>query len=147
MTAASDRLSAWNDLYRTLGADLTEIPGVNSLIAQMLLTEIGPNLDRFLTAGAFCSWLRLCPDPKIRGGQRISSRTRPTENRTLGNHVIGELHELRLVPEYFVSPVRTTNPTFAIGHMARRPDFDRQSPNLGRRQRQGWRSIEQDSET
>ncbi len=37
------------DLYRAFGVDLTEIPGVNSLTAQMLLTEIGPNLDRFPT--------------------------------------------------------------------------------------------------
>jgi len=47
----------------------------------MLLTEIGPNLARFPTAAAFCSWLRLCPDPKISGGQVLSSRTRPTKNR------------------------------------------------------------------
>jgi hypothetical protein len=46
------------DLYRAFGVDLTEIPGVNSL-AQMLLTEIGPNLDRFPTAASFCSWLTI----------------------------------------------------------------------------------------
>jgi transposase len=69
------------DLYRTFGVDLTEIPGINSLTAQMVLTEIGPNLTRFPTAAAFCSWLRLCPDPKISGGQVLSSRTRPTKNR------------------------------------------------------------------
>jgi len=70
-----------NDLYRAFGVDLTEVPGINSLTAQMLLTEIGPNLSRFPTAAAFCSWLRLCPDPKISGGQVLSSRTRPTKNR------------------------------------------------------------------
>ena len=70
-----------NDLYRAFGVDLTEVPGINSLTAQMLLTEIGPNLSRFPTAAAFCSWLRLCPNPKISGGQVLSSRTRPTKNR------------------------------------------------------------------
>ena len=70
-----------DDLYRALGVDLTEVPGINALTAQMLLTEIGPNLARFPTAAAFCSWLRLCPDPKISGGQVLSSRTRPTKNR------------------------------------------------------------------
>lgn len=70
-----------DDLYRAFGVDLTEIPGINALTAQMLLTEIGPNLARFPTAAAFCSWLRLCPDPKISGGQVLSSRTRPTKNR------------------------------------------------------------------
>ena len=70
-----------NDLYRAFGVDLTEVPGINSLTAQMLLTEIGPNLSRFPTAAAFCSWLRLCPNPKISGAQVLSSRTQPTKNR------------------------------------------------------------------
>jgi transposase len=47
----------------------------------MLLTEIGPDLSRFPTAAAFCSWLRLCPEPKISGGKILSSKTRPTKNR------------------------------------------------------------------
>jgi hypothetical protein len=47
----------------------------------VLLTEVGPDLSRFVTAAAFCSWLRLCPEPKISGGQVLSSRTRPTKNR------------------------------------------------------------------
>ena len=51
------------------------------LTSQMLLTEIGPDLSRFPTAAAFCSWLRLCPDPKISGGPVLSYRTRPTKNR------------------------------------------------------------------
>jgi transposase len=70
-----------DDLYRAFGVDLTEVPGINTLTAQMLLTEIGPDLFRFPTAAAFCAWLRLCPDPKISGGQVLSSRTRPTKNR------------------------------------------------------------------
>jgi transposase len=70
-----------DDLYRAFGVDLTQVPGINTLTAQMLLTEIGPDLSRFPTAAAFCSWLRLCPDPKISGGQVLSSRTRPTKNR------------------------------------------------------------------
>jgi transposase len=70
-----------DDLYRAFGVDLTQVPGINTLTAQMLLTEVGPDLSRFPTAAAFCSWLRLCPDPKISGGQVLSSRTRPTKNR------------------------------------------------------------------
>jgi transposase len=70
-----------DDLYRAFGVDLTQIPGINTLTAQMLLTEVGPDLSRFPTAAAFCSWLRLCPNPKISGGQTLSSTTRPTKNR------------------------------------------------------------------
>lgn len=70
-----------DDLYRAFGVDLTQVPGINTLTAQMLLTEVGPDLSRFPTAAAFCSWLRLCPNPKISGGHVLSSRTRPTKNR------------------------------------------------------------------
>jgi len=69
------------ELYRAFGVDLTQIPGINPLTAQVLLTEVGPTMSRFPTAAAFCSWLRLCPEPKISGGQVLSSRTRPTKNR------------------------------------------------------------------
>jgi transposase len=70
------------ELYRAFGVDLTQVPGINALTAQVLLTEVGTTLARFPTAAAFCSWLRLCPEPKISGGQVLSSKTRPTKNRT-----------------------------------------------------------------
>src|SRR6266436_7630610 len=38
------------DLYRAFGVDLTQIPGINTLTAQMLLTESGPDFSRFPTA-------------------------------------------------------------------------------------------------
>jgi transposase len=69
------------ELYRAFGVDLTQIPGINALTAQVLLTEVGTSLARFPTAAAFCSWLRLCPEPRISGGQVLSSKTRPTKNR------------------------------------------------------------------
>jgi hypothetical protein len=46
--------------------------------AQMLLTEVGPDLSQFPTAGAFCSWLRLCPEPKISRRKVLSSKRRPS---------------------------------------------------------------------
>jgi len=69
------------ELYRAFGVDLTQIPGINALTAQALLTEVGTTFARFPTAAAFCSWLRLCPEPKVSGGQVLSSKTRPTKNR------------------------------------------------------------------
>jgi transposase len=69
------------DLYRIFGVDLTQVPGINTLTAQMLLTEIGSDLSRFPTSATFCSWLRLCPDPRVSGGKILSSRTQPTKNR------------------------------------------------------------------
>src|SRR6266513_1856723 len=69
------------DLYRAFGVDLTQVPGIDSLTAQMLLTEIGPDLSAFPSISAFASWLRLCPDKRVSGGKVLSSRTGPTKNR------------------------------------------------------------------
>jgi len=33
------------ELHRAFGVDLTQIPGINPITAQVLLTEVGPNLS------------------------------------------------------------------------------------------------------
>ena len=77
----TEPLELRQELYRAFGVDLTQVPGINALTAQVLLTEVGTSLERFPTAAAFCSWLRLCPEPRISGGQVLSCKTRPTKNR------------------------------------------------------------------
>ena len=69
------------NLYAAFGVDLTQVPGLNSLTAQMLLTEIGPDLSAFPNVSAFAAWLRLCPDKRVSGGKVLSSKTGPTKNR------------------------------------------------------------------
>jgi transposase len=68
-------------LYEKFGVDLTAIEGIGGLTGLVLLTEVGPNLDRFATEGHFTSWLGLCPDNRISGGKVLSSRTRRVVNR------------------------------------------------------------------
>jgi len=72
-----------SQLYRIFGVDLTEVPGVSSLTAHALLTEVGPDLRRFPNAAAFASWLGLCPDNRISGGRVLSVVTRKVKNRLL----------------------------------------------------------------
>ena len=87
--ARNPRKSPWRnepdglreDLYRAFGVDLTQVPGIDSLTAQRLLTEIGPSLSAFPNVTTFASWLRLCPDKRVSGGKVLSSRTGPTKNR------------------------------------------------------------------
>jgi transposase len=67
--------------YRILGVDLTEIPGINTLLVHTLLAEVGPDLSKFRSAAAFASWLGLCPDNRISGGKILSVRTRHVQNR------------------------------------------------------------------
>jgi transposase len=75
------RFDLRNHLYRILGVDLTEVPGLNALTAHVLFAEIGPDLSRFANASAFASWLGLCPDNRISGGKILSVRTRVVKNR------------------------------------------------------------------
>jgi transposase len=68
-------------LYRIAGVDLTDIPGVSAVTAQVILTEIGPDLRRFRHASAFASWLGLCPENRVSGGKVLSCKTRKVKSR------------------------------------------------------------------
>jgi hypothetical protein len=68
-------------LYKATGVDLTQIPGVSALTAQMLFTEMGPDLNAFPASGNLASWLCLCPANTITGGRVIRSVTRKGKNR------------------------------------------------------------------
>jgi transposase len=69
------------EAYRILGVDLTTIPGISVLHVQTIVAELGPDLSRFRTAAAFCSWMGLCPDNSISGGKVLRSGTRKVKNR------------------------------------------------------------------
>lgn len=51
------------ELYRILGFDLTQVPGLQAPTVSVFLSEVGPTVERFATAKhfAFASWLGLCP--------------------------------------------------------------------------------------
>jgi hypothetical protein len=53
------------ELYRIAGVDLTDIPGVRAMTAQVILTDIEPDVSRFRNASAFASWLDPCPEKRV----------------------------------------------------------------------------------
>ena len=55
----TEPLDLRRELYRAFGVDLTQIPGINPLTAQVLLTEVGPNLSRFPSWGEMASRLSM----------------------------------------------------------------------------------------
>ncbi len=76
------RFAAREELYRTCGVDLTQVPGFQSGTALVLVGELGPDFaERFPTAKHFGSWLGLCPDNRITGGKIMSSSTRDVNSR------------------------------------------------------------------
>ena len=68
-------------LYRILGVDLTQVPGLQAMTIHTVLAEIGPNVSKFRSASAFASWLGLCPHNDISGGKILLARTRKVKNR------------------------------------------------------------------
>jgi transposase len=70
------------ELYRVLGVDLTQVPGLQSVTVSTILSEIGPSVERFDSAKEFASWLGLCPDNRITGGRILSAATRDVKSRT-----------------------------------------------------------------
>lgn len=63
------------------GVDLTRINGLGLAAVTKILTEIGPDLNRFPTVKHYCSWLGLCPGTKISGGKVLSTKTKRSVNR------------------------------------------------------------------
>ena len=69
------------ELQRILGVDLTQIDGVGPVAAQVILSEVGPDVSRWPTEKHFASWLGLCPDHRISGGKILGRATRPVVSR------------------------------------------------------------------
>lgn len=69
------------ELFRLYGTDLTQVPGLGPATVAALLGEVGTDLTAFPTAGRFCSWLGLCPDPQKSGGKVLRHQTRPVKHR------------------------------------------------------------------
>lgn len=68
-------------LFEKFGVDLTAVESVNVQTAYMFLSEVGPDVDKFESAGHFASWLGLCPDNRKTGGRLKGVSTRSVANR------------------------------------------------------------------
>jgi hypothetical protein len=51
-----------HELQRIIGVDLTRIDGIDVMVAQTLISEVGLDMSRWQTETHFSSWLGLCPD-------------------------------------------------------------------------------------
>jgi transposase len=69
------------ELYRVLGTDLTQVPGLNTSTVYTLFAELGADLSPFPSSKHFASWLGLCPDNRISGGKVLSVKTRHVKHR------------------------------------------------------------------
>ena len=77
--APAKALALREEAYRILGVDLTTIPAISVLHAQAILAELGDGISKFRSAGAFSSWMGLCPDNDISGGKSALDRNEKSQ--------------------------------------------------------------------
>jgi hypothetical protein len=68
-------------LYGLCGVDLTAVDGLDSLLVQDIVAEVGTDMSRWPTAKHFASWLGLAPNNKTSAGRVKSRHTKKTSNR------------------------------------------------------------------
>ena len=76
------RFDVWTHLYRMTGVGLTQIDGVDAYTALKVVSEIGTDMSKWPSAKHFASWLGLSPNNRVTGGRVMSSKTKPSANRT-----------------------------------------------------------------
>jgi transposase len=64
------------DPFRAQVAHLMTMPGISDVAAQVIVSEIGLDMDRFATAAHLISWAGLCPRNDESAGKRRSTRLR-----------------------------------------------------------------------
>ena len=75
------RFDLRSELQRITGVDLTRIDGIDVMVAQTLLSEVGLDMNRWKTEAHFASWLGLCPDNRTSGDKVLKRGTRRVVNR------------------------------------------------------------------
>src|SRR3989454_3936515 len=68
------------ELYRLLGVDAPEIPGLGSNSVAGLVMHLGTDLAAFPKVACFTNWQGLCPNPQVSGGRVLKRGTRDVKN-------------------------------------------------------------------
>ena len=84
---------------------LDTIPGVGRRTAEIIVAEVGPDVQRFPTAGHLASWAGLCPGQDESAGKRRSGKTRKG-NRWLRGALVEAAHSSTRTKTYLAAQFR-----------------------------------------
>jgi transposase len=68
-------------LQQIVGTDVTKMFGITDTNAVEIISEVGLDMNKWLTPKHFTSWLSLAPNNKVSGGKILSSKTQKKKNR------------------------------------------------------------------
>lgn len=101
ITEVSAEITRRLDPYATAMALLCGIPGIKQRAAEVILAEIGSDMERFVDARHLCSWAALCPGNDESAGRRRSGRLRHG-NRWLRTVLVqGAWSAIKVTGSYF----------------------------------------------
>lgn len=72
----NERIEKLTAPYASLIEKLCDIPGVSKRIAQVIIAEIGVDMNQFPSAEHLASWASVCPGNRESAGKRQGGRTR-----------------------------------------------------------------------
>jgi transposase len=75
ITACDQRITELVSPYQEALRRLQAIPGVGRRSAEVLISEIGRDMSRFVSAGHLASWARICPGTHESAGKRRGTST------------------------------------------------------------------------
>ncbi len=73
----SDRIEQVIEPFRGFWELITTIPGISTVVADVICAETGADMTRFPTAGHLASWAGTCPGSNESAGRVKSTKTRP----------------------------------------------------------------------
>ena len=109
-TRAIEELTARIELvmepFRATRELIVTIPGISTLVADVIIAETGGDMSRFPSAGHLASWAGTCPGSNESAGRIKSTRTRPGNPYLKGALGVAALSVARSKNTYFAAKFR-----------------------------------------
>lgn len=109
-TQAIDELTARIEVviepFRAVRDLIVTIPGISTLVADVIIAETGADMSRFPTAGHLASWAGTCPGSNESAGRVKSTKTRPGNPYLKGSLGVAAMSVARSKNTYLATKYR-----------------------------------------